>query len=197
MRSKFIAFVSLALFVVVLAGCKTSPEAEINKYKSNVDSVTKSIAKYPSVKPVFDSLLSDASAKWAIAEKIPDNEKKIKEMQSVNSLFSSNKTISGLNSYEGQIAKVQKLQKELAENKEKIYQNGIKKNNSEADKSLKEAKTLVDKAKLKTDADGEALFKKANGILISKAGDLERFKKSITPEKAKDKKDDKKDAKKK
>jgi len=175
--------VCIAVSASVLIACKPTTENEVKKYSYNVESVTKQIALFPAFKPMLNKLLSDAKAKWDASNALSSSDEKAKAMKAANDLFIDNSISGGLNSYTGHVENVKKLQRELYSNKDRQYAYTISRAISDGDRALTEAGDLVTKAAPKDDTDAAEIIKKANGVLISKEGDLGRLKKSLEPKK--------------
>ena len=168
---------------ISIFSCKPTAENEIKKYGYNTESVNKQIAQFPAFKPMLAKLLADAKVKWDAASAISGSDEKAKAMKAVNDMFIDNSISGGLNSYTGHLENVKRLQRELYSNKDRQYAYTISRAIADGDRALSEASELIGRAAPKDDAEASEIIKKANGVLISKEGDLERLKKSLEPKK--------------
>lgn len=170
-----------AFIMIFILSCKPNVENEIKNYAMNVETVTKKIARYPQFKAILEKFLADAKAKWDAGNAISGGEEKAKALKAVNEMFIDNPVARGLGSYEGHIDNVRKLQKELAAVNDRQYAYTISRALVDGDRAVAEARDIVFKSVPKDEADGAEIIKNANGVLISKEGDLNRLKKAVTP----------------
>ncbi len=179
MKMKSFSLLLISLFVFLMA-CKPSIENETKKFENNKQTVASFAAKYAAFKPLLDEATKKAQGLWDEALKINKEEDKAKKMAEANEALSGNPVYSGLNSYEGHVDRVKKLQNDLQPYTSKFQYRSIASSAiSGGTAALAEAANIISTAK-PTAVDNAAEFiKKANSILIDAEGKMERAKKQI------------------
>ncbi|MDX1904771.1 MAG: hypothetical protein SFU27_11485 [Thermonemataceae bacterium] len=127
------------LLLLALASCKKSVEGETSTWNANVNKLKKLKASYPSFADVLDKDLKDAQKKWEDAQKISNEEEKIKKMSEANYTFNTG-FVYELGTLESKLEAVNKKNKDL--------RNAMTDKNVNLDKSdLKEVLRTNDDAK--------------------------------------------------
>jgi len=174
------------LVVIFLVSCGSSPENEINKWETNMASMTEMKESYPAFTKVLDNDLRTAKSKWQEAQKM-DGDAQIEKMAEANKIFTSG--------YIANLGSTQYKIEDIVEKQEKI--NGLKLSQTQRDNAntaIEESNLSIQKAKqilqkiTNTPDEASEVVKEANGELISAAGALDRFIKANKPSKKKKKK---------
>ncbi|MCP4131238.1 MAG: hypothetical protein GY754_09680 [bacterium] len=175
MKTRIICLVVLLALVPAIFSCKKSSKNENNKYDNNITTIDEFITTYPAFKGYLEELKKKAETEWAAAEKLTDQGEKAEKLSALNDMIYKNELYSSLNSYEGQIDSIRRLQKDLTnieDAPQKMMNAGAK-----SITSLEEASLILGGAAPRNFGEAVETVKKATSKLIDAAGNLRRVKK--------------------
>jgi len=174
------------LMVIFLASCGSSPENEINKWETNMASVTEMKQSYPAFTKILDNDLRTAKSKWQEAQKM-DGDAQIEKMAEANEIFTSS-YITNLGSTQYKIEDIVKKQEKINDLKlSQIQRDNANTAIEESNMSIQKAKQILQKV-VSTSDEASEVVKQANGELISATSALDKFIKANKSSKKKKKK---------
>ncbi len=187
MKGKATGIVSIFVLTLLIA-CKPDVKNETEKYNNNQISLKKFAAKYPAFNSQLVIVSQSAAKLVEESNKIKDEEQKAKKMAEANSVFTDSVVFRQLNSYDGRKERIIDLKVKLQSYKKLKYRSTVKNATDAANRGLSESGQIMNEAKPATKEEAEEILKKANGILISTEGTLDRAMKKIKGKKKKFKK---------
>jgi hypothetical protein len=183
MKVKMLSLVLVAV-MVFLVGCGgPSVENERNKYNHYQGTLKKCSPKYPAFRSFMVKVSQSAHKLVEEGKKLEDEAAKAKKFQQANAVFADSKFYRQLSSMDLRMESVTSKKNLLRATYSRKYKRQITGAVNKAGNALKEARTIMANAKPASIEQAVEEIKKANSLLISAEGSLDRVKRQIKKKK--------------